>query len=165
MLELFSRKPDGIDLRDDQTVVPIAADGAAASLSAILLDDTYYELIQQHAEVRDGVRMATASVLVPLKARAWLNLSERKANGGNVDQKDVDKHRTDVFRLAATLPAEAGPILPDLALDELRRFVGAFPDDAKEWPAILESLKTTFSGTPLRPAELRLALETFFRLA
>ena len=39
MLELFSRAPEGMDLGDDQTIVPIPLDEAAHSLSAILVKD------------------------------------------------------------------------------------------------------------------------------
>ena len=43
MLELFSRSPDGIVVPDGVVLTPIPADSDVSSLSAILLDDTYYE--------------------------------------------------------------------------------------------------------------------------
>ena len=45
MLEIFSRKPEGIDLGEGQHVIPVEVDEGWASLSAILLDDDYYNLI------------------------------------------------------------------------------------------------------------------------
>ncbi|MEO8350692.1 MAG: hypothetical protein ABI680_03115 [Chthoniobacteraceae bacterium] len=163
MLELFSRRPEGLELDDGQTIVPLPAGAEQHSLSAILLDEDYYELIQSHAVVRNGLSMANAIALVPLKVRAWLDLAERKDRGESVDAKDIAKHRNDVFRLAGTLPGEPGPELPDRITDDLSRFLNAFPEDAPEWPAILASLKTTFGGG-LAPAALRGALQTFFRL-
>jgi hypothetical protein len=45
MLELFCRAPYGINLAECNHLTPIPIDEAAASLSAILLDDAYYEFI------------------------------------------------------------------------------------------------------------------------
>jgi len=41
--------------------------------------------------------------LIPLKAIAWLELTARKANGENVDAKDIRKHANDVIRLSQLL--------------------------------------------------------------
>lgn len=32
--------------------------------------------------------------------KAWLDLSERKAAGEDIDSKNIKKHKNDVFRLA-----------------------------------------------------------------
>lgn len=163
MLELFSRKPDGIQLEDGQEIVPIPAGIDQHSLSALLLDDNYYQLIQTHKDVRDGLPFANATALIPLKAHAWLNLTKRRAAGAEVDSRNIAKHRNDVFRLAATLPGEAGPEVPATIKGDLITFLGAFPENTEEWPSILASLKETFGGGT-RPAALRSAVQTFFRL-
>ena len=54
---------------------------------------------------RDGLGFATATALIPLKAHAWLDHTRRRADSEPIDSKDVDKHRSDVFRLAAPPPA------------------------------------------------------------
>ena len=38
--------------------------------------------------------------LIPFKAKAWLDLKERKSSGEQVDSKNIKKHKNDVFRLA-----------------------------------------------------------------
>lgn len=162
-LEIFSRAPAEIPLGDNQTIVPIPAGEKTHSLSAILVEDAYYALIRHHSEVRDGIGFATATALIPLKAKAWLDLSQRQAEGDQIDGRDINKHRTDVFRLAGTLPGEPGPELPAGILADLSRFLDAFPENAETWPAILASLKTTLPG-PLQPTSLRNAIRTFFRL-
>jgi hypothetical protein len=78
-------------------VVPVEAANAAVRLSAILLNDDYYRMLRLHATVLDGLPVATTSVLIPFKARAWLDLTERQARGERVDQRDIDKHRNDVL--------------------------------------------------------------------
>ena len=100
MLELFSRNREGLELAEGQTVIPVQTSSDSHSLSAILLDDAYYQLLQSQQQERDGLRFATVTALIPLKARAWLDLTARHHRGEPVDSKDIDKHRNDVFRLA-----------------------------------------------------------------
>ena len=162
MLELFCRKPDGIELGDGQVIVPIAAGADQHSLSAILLDEAYYSLIRNHSATQDGLPFANATALIPLKAHAWLNLSQRKAAGEDIDSKNIAKHRSDVFRLAATLPGEPGPELPTSIVADLTKFLGEFPEDSSGWGGIQASLKNTVADG-LKPAALRSAIQTYFR--
>ena len=46
VIEIFSRKPSNVDLAEGQQIVPIKLDADSASLSAILLNDDYYEAIE-----------------------------------------------------------------------------------------------------------------------
>lgn len=162
-LELCSRSPDDFDLSDGQKAIPISVELGRHSLSALLLDDDYYGLIQAYHEVSDGLWVANATSLIPLKAHAWLNLSRLKAAGELIDSKNIDKHRSDVFRLAATLPGEPGPELPATIAADLAGFLQAFPSDSAEWTAILASLKATLGGG-LRPETLREAIQAYFHL-
>jgi hypothetical protein len=162
MLELFSRSPDGLMLADEQNVVPVKLEPDHHSLSAILLDDDYYGLIQREHDLRDGLRVANAAALIPLKSHAWLDLNRRRAAGETVDTKNITKHRNDVFRLAATLPDEPGPELPKAIVADLVSFLGSFPVASEEWVSILASMKEGI-GT-LRAGPLRSAIQTYFRL-
>lgn len=45
MLELFSRQPNDVLLRDGDILTPIPVDDETSSLSAILLDDDYYHFL------------------------------------------------------------------------------------------------------------------------
>lgn len=160
-LEFCSRKPDKFELSDGQKYIPISTELGTHSLSAILLDDDYFGLIQAHHDERDGLWVANATSLIPLKALAWLNLTKAKATGEAVDSRNIKKHRADVFRLAATLPGVAGPDLPQSIKDDLVSFLQKFPPDSAEWTAIIASLKNTIPGT-FRPADLREAIQTYF---
>lgn len=164
MLEIFSRLPDGISLAEDQTIIPVPNGEESHSLSAILVDADYHALISQHQEARDGLTFATATSLIPLKAKAWLDLSARKLAGEAIDAKDIAKHRADVFRLAATLPGDTTVQLPDAIRADLEAFLAAFPDVSPEWPAILSAIKNTVGGN-LRPAALRTAIQSFFQVS
>jgi hypothetical protein len=163
MLELFCSGSQRLSLAEGQTVIPVEVEPDHHSLSAILLDPTYYGIIQSESEVRDGLRFATAASLIPLKARAWLDLVARKANGDEVDTKDIDKHRNDVFRLAATLPGEPGPRLAEPIINDLSLFLSKFPEEHADWPRILVALAATV-GRGLRAKDLREAIVAYFGL-
>lgn len=98
MLELFSRVPDEFDLDNDAKLTPIPISEDVSSLSAILLDEAYYTFLLQHRQVLDGITLVTEKCLIPLKAKAWLDLSARKGEPG-VDSRDIKKHRSDILRL------------------------------------------------------------------
>ena len=165
MIEIFSRKPAGIELADGQNIVPIKFDDDAASLSAILLNDNYYSLVREQQNEEKNLPFANPTALIPLKARAYLDLVERAANGDYVKKEDIAKHRTDVFRIAATLPGEAGPPIPRAVQEDLQKFLSVFPVKNKvEWQAIGDGLKTTFGFRRMNPESLIEAIQSYFRL-
>lgn len=103
MIELFSRSIDAIVLPQEAVLTPLPLDEDISSLSAILLDDNYYQLLRSGTVVIDGVTVLGAAYLIPFKTKAWLDLTARKANGENVDSKNIRKHKNDVFRLSELL--------------------------------------------------------------
>ena len=140
-------------------------DDDSASLSAILLNDDYYALIRDQHNEEKNLPFANPAALIPLKARAYIDLAERAAKGEKGKGKDIAKHRTDVFRIAATLPGEAGPAIPGTVQDDLRKFLAAFPIENKdEWQAIGDGLETTFGSRKLAPETLIEAIRVYFRL-
>ena len=106
MIELFSRKPEAIQLPEDAILTPLPLDEDISSLSAILLDDAYYDFLKQGRETVAGVTILGAEYLIPFKAKAWMDLTDRKANGESVDGKNIRKHKNDVFRLTELIDPE-----------------------------------------------------------
>jgi hypothetical protein len=125
MLELFSRTPDISILGEDSQLTPIPIGEDISSLSAILLDENYYDFIHQHKREIAGIAIVGEECLIPLKASAWLDLTKRKANGENVDSRDIKKHRTDVLRLYQLLPPDLNIALPKSIQDDLGEFLEA----------------------------------------
>lgn len=164
IVEIFSRQPTGLDLAAGQEVVPIAITDELSSLSAILMDDDYYRLIRSCRIMSGDLPIITAAALIPLKARAWVDLTQRREDGQQVDDKDIRKHRRDVFRLAAALPANAGPQIAESVRTDLQRFVTAFALDSPEWPDLLKSLKADLGAAMPRPQDLLAALESYFSM-
>ena len=124
MIELFARRPGNLDLPEDAIYTRIPVDQDIVSLSAILLDDAYFEALQAAKRQVDGVTIVDETLLIPFKARAVLDLTARFEADGNVDRKHIRKHRNDVFRLAQLLPPDARIALPESVRQDLRVFVG-----------------------------------------
>ena len=100
MIEIFSRNPNFITLDDDTVLTPLPIDDEISSLSAILLNESYYEFLKSGRIIVDGISVLDPVCLIPFKARAWLDLKSRKENGEHVDGKNIRKHKNDIFRLA-----------------------------------------------------------------
>ena len=125
MLELFSRRIDAVSLPEEAVLTPLPMEDDISSLSAILLDDAYYELLCSGRIVRNGVTILDAGYLILFKAKAWLDLTRRKEEGESIDSKNIRKHKNDVFRLSMLLNAEERiQILPSVN-DDITEFVEA----------------------------------------
>jgi len=129
MLELFSRIPDALSLQDDAHLTPISVNGEVSSLSAILLDDAYYRFIHESKRESGGFSVVPPETLVPMKARAWLDLVGMRAEGQKVDEKDIKKHKNDVFRLFQVIAPETRVVLPDSIGTDLQKFLEAVEAD------------------------------------
>jgi hypothetical protein len=163
MLELFALAPSGLELGPGQEIAPVILEESVVSLSAILLEEEFYELILTTRFDTDGIQMVGAAGLIPLKVRAYLDLKERRAQGGRTDQADIKKHRNDVFRLALTVPLTPGPELAKSIATVMRTFLDEFHEGSSEWPSIQQMLKGTVNNPP-DPSTLLTTLATFFRV-
>ena len=123
MIELFARRPENLDMPEDTIYTRVPVDQDIVSLSAILLDDAYFEALQAAKRQVDGVTIIDESLLIPFKARAVLDLTARSEEGANVDRRDIRKHRNDVIRLTQLLPQDARIALPEAIRQDLRTFV------------------------------------------
>ena len=101
MLELFATAEKSFELFDNQHIIPITTPKDVESLSAILLDEEYYELIQIHAVLKNGINIIDEKALIPFKAKAYLEIKERKE-----DSKNWKKHRGDIINLAVAFLTE-----------------------------------------------------------
>lgn len=117
-IELFSRQADQFVLPEDARLEPIHIEDGVSSLSAILMDEAYYHFTIAHSTIYEGVNLANVEALICLKAKAYIDLQQRKDNGESIDSDKIEKHKKDVIRLAALIPEYARFMLPDsLRLD------------------------------------------------
>jgi hypothetical protein len=143
ILELFSRIPDDVTFSGDGTITPIPFSDEAASLSAILLDENYYQLILEGKVQIDGFSVVKASHLIALKARAWLDLSSRRDRGEGVDSRDIKKHKNDVFRLSQLLDEDFTINLPEKVKSDIKIFLEDPRIFGSDVSGLLISKKTT----------------------
>ena len=123
MLELFSRQPDVLQVAEGSHLTPLPVEEDISSLSAILLDNHYYDFIRAGRQESDGLPMVGAAQLIALKARAWLDLSERASRGEQIDSKTIKKHKNDVFRLYQILDPASDPKAPENVKKDIREFI------------------------------------------
>lgn len=138
MVELFARAPDGLQPAQGSQLTPIPLDEAVSSLSAILLDEAYYEFIMAGRREANGLPWVGEDRLIPLKVIAWLDLNARKEQGAKVDAKDVRKHLNDVLRLSQLLaPATRIPLVQKIG-EDMMRFLVAVASDTSIDPKALQ---------------------------
>ena len=146
MLELLARKPEGLELPPDIHVTPIPLSYDISSLSAILLDDNYYQFILDHRTNIDGVSLITLPALIVLKAKAWMNLMDAKLRGERILAGEITKHKNDVARL--TVFATRRPDMPEAIRQDMQEFLKRYDNE----PIDIKSLRLTESVATIKRA-------------
>ena len=141
MIEILARPEFAVAVPEGQEIVPIYVDDEISSLSAILLDEAYYQLILQYREISaSGLPLVIPPALILLKAKAYLNLAEMKNAGKFVKGDDLRKHRNDIFRLSYLLPPNEVFQTAEAVKNDLRVFLEIFSPASEEWQAIQNAL-------------------------
>lgn len=140
MLELFSRKPDSITIPDGFHLTNIPTDEEVSSLSAILLDDDYYNFALANTTLSEGLHHANEIALIVLKIKAFLNNLKRKNEGQKVRADDIDKHRKDVMRLTVALDPQLVVEAPDIIKADLRAYIQTVREENPEVKQLLKNL-------------------------
>lgn len=154
MIELFSRRPDFQIDHPEIHLTPLPVSDEISSLSAIMLDDNYYRLMLAGRRTMNGVSLLGAEYLMLFKMKAWLDLRQKKADGVHVNERDLKKHKNDVFRLfPLVVPTAQVSISSAVGAD-----VGQFIDAMKGETVDLKKLGA--EGIPLE--ELLTVLERMF---
>lgn len=123
-IEIFSRRPEDLVLRDKQHIVPITETPTGADLSAILLEDDYFELIKSTLQRIKGLPIAGTEAVMALKSRAFNDLRDRKVAGDtSVSNDEIRKHRNDILRLSQALSRQSKVQLAGLPETHMRRFL------------------------------------------
>ena len=133
MIELFARS-ESIFENDSSDCRPLHLGDEISSLSAILLNSDYYQLLLSGKTVLSDITILPHTYLVLFKAKAWLDLTERKASGQHIDERDIRKHKNDVARLAVLLTGNENCHVPAGVYNDMVSFIEAFekePPDIK----------------------------------
>lgn len=142
MLELLTRNI--LEIPDTAHLTPIPITGNIDSLSAILLDEAYYKLVLENRISIQGATIIPAHSLIPLKVKAWLDLTaRRKAGDVSIRGDDIRKHRNDVFRLLVAMTPTDRVSLPKQICEDLELFIAAISADKDVWRSIEDSVQNT----------------------
>lgn len=121
MIELFARTD--FELREMDGLTPIHIDDEVSSLSAILLNEDYYSILLAGKVVVQELSVLRPVYLILFKAKAYLDLSDRKEQGENVDSRDIRKHKNDILRIAVEFILEGVSNLPATVTKDMKLFI------------------------------------------
>ena len=76
----------------------------------------------EDVEFKHGVTVLDAAYLIPFKAKAWMDLTNRKAAGEHVDSKNIKKHKNDVFRLTELIDPTVKITAPQGVYTDVQEF-------------------------------------------
>ncbi|MBR3534189.1 MAG: hypothetical protein IKN85_00005 [Oscillospiraceae bacterium] len=144
-IELFSRKSNVINYSKNCRLMPIHISDEISSLSAILLNDEYYDFLKSGTVLINGIQVLNYTHIIPFKAKAWLDLKDRKNHGESVDSKNIDKHKRDIFRLAQIISENDKVQLSPEIYNDMTKFIEQIEDE----PIDLKNLKINISKAEL----------------
>ncbi|MGX8850323.1 hypothetical protein [Amedibacillus sp. YH-ame10] len=122
MIELFSRNPN-IFLPKDIHLVPLHVSDEISSLSAILLNDDYYQFMINGKRIIDGISVLDEKYLIPFKAKAWCELIERKKQGEEGQSRHIKKHCKDIANLVKLLPPDEKLEVTGMVKTDIQTFI------------------------------------------
>lgn len=157
MVELFSVASGLAEPPRDAhlTRIPIAEE--VSSLSAIVLDKSYYDFLQRGIRVEQGLSVLAPEYIVPLKARAWIDLADRHPLKGKISSRDIKKHRNDIIRLSQLIAPAERIELPGTIYHDLTEFAARALHDGAE--------PTTFGVIGMTLESVRSLLQTVYERA
>ena len=156
MIELLSRHPDVLGEPHGQIIEPLPIDGDTSSLSAIMMDDDFYHFTIANSRLTGGIRHASPTALIALKAKAYLNLLSDKARGLHVNTRHIKKHRSDVMKNMVIVEDDSVSA-PSSVVQCVREFVAAIRSDYDNLaPALANALdaEPEFVGQLLEQLEI-----------
>ena len=158
ILELFSQVPNSLEREKGNRLTRIEVGEDVSGLSAIVLDENYYQLIRMGTMDLLGLSIVAPEYLIPLKAKAFLDLKARKAAGETIDSRNITKHKNDVFRLFRVISQEKQVEIGETVQKDLGKFLldmetenvvlGNFGITTMTKDAVLSALRSIYGATP-----------------
>lgn len=98
-IELFASNENDLKLDDSQRIIPIDPEEGLYSLSAIMLDPEYFEMIKNNVTMSVVAPCTNTQATIMLKMSAFFDLKARNDNKWK-------KHRQDILKLSLLLTGE-----------------------------------------------------------
>jgi len=145
MIEIFSRKLSGFDLAMGSHLTPLHLADEISSLSAILLDDEYYNFMIAGKKIINGLSIIDEHHLIPFKAKAWVELCERNKQGEEGLSKHIRKHRNDIIKIFSILDLNRKILLRGIVRQDMEQFLNALKTEQIDFKNLhLEKLTLTY---------------------
>ena len=111
------------------------------SMSAIVLDRTYYDFARANTMAINEIPCLNRDALMVFKSVAYLNLmDEYERTGNRLRHHDSKKHRRDVLALAGAVQPDEVTAVPNEIAERLRTFIASIETNRGEWQSVLDSL-------------------------
>lgn len=134
MIELFCR--EDFKLKETKGITPVHIDDSISSLSAILLNEDYYQILLEGRTVEDGLSVLRPEYLILFKAKAYLDLDLRKKNGEKIDSGDIGKHKKDILRIIGELELRKTKELPISVKNDIDNFIVTLTDNPFDYNSL-----------------------------
>ena len=125
---MLSRKADCLKPLDNGRYTPINIQDETTTLSALILDEEYYEFIKSNRVLLSELPFIDMDCIIVLKAKAWMNNTVRKAKGEPVQSIDISKHKNDIVRLSQLLTPNRSLSLPPSIRDDMKTFIEKYEE-------------------------------------
>ena len=127
MIELFARTE--FELAEPSVLTPIHIDDEISSLSGILLNEEYYKILLDGRQVINSLSVLRPEYLILFKAKAYLDLKEKKESGEEIHSSEYKKHKKDILRIVVELTVERPSELPAQVLNDILNFIESLSSD------------------------------------
>jgi len=149
-IELFASNENELKLNEGQRILPIDPEEGLYSLSAIMLDPEYFEMIKNNID-KSGVAPCTnTQATIMLKMSAFYDLRSR-------DDKKWRKHRRDILKLSLRLTGEEEIKLTDRMKEDFDSFIQHIKEEVDQ-----KSIKSFSDGLPIYKEQIIEIMEKVF---
>jgi len=129
MIELFSKAPHHFERNPKHHLSPIHIDKTIISLSAILINDEYYELLVKGKRTIDGFSLIDIETVILFKIKAWLDLKAQNDTREDIDIRNIKKHKNDIFRLLSNISSSKRVKVSESVLKDVLMFIDKINED------------------------------------
>ena len=149
-IELFASNENKLELDDKQRILPIDPEEGLYSLSAIMLDPEYFEMIKNNVNKSGAAPCTNTQATIMLKMSAFYDLKKREDNKWK-------KHRRDILKLSLLLTGEEEIKLVGRMEEDFDSFIQHLKEELDQ-----KSIKSFADGLPIYKEQVIEILEKVF---
>jgi len=143
-IELFASNENDLKLDESQRIIPIDPEEGLYSLSAIMLDPEYFEMIKNNVTMSVVAPCTNTQATIMLKMSAFFDLKARNDNKWK-------KHRQDILKLSLLLTGEERLQMTGRMVEDFESFMTHLEKDVDQ-----KMIKTILNGMVTVDKELTL---------